>query len=288
MSEDYVLHIPFDCGDFSSHVAPTALGFELLGLTVTALPPGRVEVDLRDTKPFINVIAQRPTVHLYDIDGRDRRSELAAGWGGGVDVFAGGLHHRLAGENGDWELLVELDETRLAGLAAEAWENEFSFDRDIAPTKDLASLQLGRMALDHMRSGATDRLYIEGLSIALVARNIGRLTSRSVQPPLGGTDPRIARAMDYIEAHLGDDLSVAEIAAVAAMSPSWFQSAFRAVMGQPVFAYVRERRLERARVLLADRRLSLSQIAYTCGFSSHSHMSRLFRVRYGISPRDMR
>ena len=79
-----------------------------------------------------------------------------------------------------------------------------------------------------------------------------------------------------------------DIAAVAAMSPSSLQSAFKALTGRPVFSYVRERRLERARILLADRRLSLAQIAYDCGFSSHSHMTRLFTARYGASPRAMR
>ena len=72
------------------------------------------------------------------------------------------------------------------------------------------------------------------------------------------------------------------------MSPSWFQTAFKTATGRPVFAHVRERRLERARALLADRRLSLSQIAYACGFSSHSHMTRLFTAKYGITPTEMR
>ena len=151
---------------------------------------------------------------------------------------------------------------------------------------ELAAVQLAVMLIAHLRQGNADRLSAEGLSIALAACALCECNIDGVS--VVGTDPRIARAADYIETHLGEDLSVDDIAAVAAMSPSSLQSAFKAVTGRPVFAYVRERRLERARILLADRRLSLAQIAYDCGFSSHSHMTRLFTARYGASPRAMR
>jgi AraC-like DNA-binding protein len=72
------------------------------------------------------------------------------------------------------------------------------------------------------------------------------------------------------------------------MSVSWLKTSFRATVGKPVWAYVQERRLEHARLLLSDPDLSLAQIAYECGFSSHSHMTRLFKRRYGVPPAAMR
>ncbi len=201
-----------------------------------------------------------------------------------------GTTGRIATENRDWCLSIEIKPDRLESLTH---DDRLTPDRSFREyrTFDTAprAAHLGRLLLGHLRFGEPDRLLVEGLSLAILADGLN--LARGHRTPVmssADTDPRIARAIDYIEAHLGKDLSVAEIATIAAMSPSWFQSVFRAIIGRPVFAYVRERRFERARVLLADRRLSLSQIAYTCGFSSHSHMSRMFRARYGTSPSDMR
>ncbi len=258
---------------------------ELTGLTLIAMPPGRVDIEVEDCRPTLNVLPYRGD-HVVSLRH------------GGVDqshiqsLGARAMFHRegdvkIEAENYTWECLLEIDPDRLLEIARERLDTAEGPPEFFVDGTDQTFRILADLAIRHLRFGEPDRLYIEGLSIALAAHTLA-VNRRASEVSGIGTDPRIARAIDYIEAHLGDDFSMAEIAAVAAMSPSWFQSAFRTVMGRPVFAYVRERRLERARLLLADRRLSLSQIAYTCGFSSHSHMSRLFRARYGVSPRDMR
>lgn len=99
-----------------------------------------------------------------------------------------------------------------------------------------------------------------------------------------GAPEGLRRALDLIEARLhATDLSMAELAAAAGMSLSWFAERFRTATGRTVFAYVRERRLDRARAMLANRRLSLSQIAADCGFADQSHMTRAFRQRWATT-----
>jgi AraC family transcriptional regulator len=57
---------------------------------------------------------------------------------------------------------------------------------------------------------------------------------------------RVNRAMDHIEAHLGDDPSLAEIARVAAFSPFHFHRIFGALMGETLTQFIARLRLERA------------------------------------------
>ena len=123
--------------------------------------------------------------------------------------------------------------------------------------------------------------YVEGISHEAINRAI-RLQNR----PMG--DPRMARTIDYIEAHLGEALNVGEIAAVAAMSPSHFARAFRATTGEPVWAFVQRRRCERARALLATTRLPIAEVAFQTGFAGQAHLTTSLRRRYGATPGDLR
>ncbi|MDX8350874.1 AraC family transcriptional regulator [Cognatiyoonia sp. IB215182] len=290
MSDDVSLLVDGD-KTFVPHFSPRSHQCGLSGLDIVALPPGRVDVLMTEVKPFLNVApVSRPSLlSIYRVDGENALDRCVVQHGGAMDICAGGHEHRAVCVNHEWELLIEFDPDKLDALAAEAWDGDARLSVPVSGHRDPTAINLGALLIRHLRFEQMDRIFVEGLALALAARSISLATGRSEErPPNGGTDPRIARAIDYIEAHLGDDLSVAVIASAVGMSPSWFQSAFKSVTGQPVFAYVRERRLDRVRILLADRSLSLSQIAYECGFSSHSHMTNLFRAHHGMSPREMR
>ncbi|MBM2578134.1 helix-turn-helix transcriptional regulator [Jannaschia sp. Os4] len=101
-------------------------------------------------------------------------------------------------------------------------------------------------------------------------------------------DPRIARAVQHLEAHLAEPFAVADLAAVANLSPSHFARRFKAETGEPTWSYVQRRRCERARALLPDTTLPIAEIAHRCGFSHHAHLTRNFRNRYGLTPSMLR
>ncbi len=95
----------------------------------------------------------------------------------------------------------------------------------------------------------------------------------------------INRAMDFINQHLDDDPSLDEIAAAAAFSKFHFHRLFKGVVGETVADFTRRLRLEKAaHLLLYDRRQSITQIAFTCGFSSSQNFAKAFRQRFGQSP----
>jgi len=82
--------------------------------------------------------------------------------------------------------------------------------------------------------------------------------------------------------------SVQELARASRLSLSTFKRHFRAVTGESPAAWLRRRRLERARLLLESSRLSVAEIAFEVGFSSISHFVHTFRQEYGAPPRAFR
>jgi AraC family transcriptional regulator len=97
-------------------------------------------------------------------------------------------------------------------------------------------------------------------------------------------DGRLRRVLDYIEEHLAEDITVADLANVACLSIFHFTRAFAATMGVPPHRYVSQRRLESAKVMIATGRASLREIALDCRFSSESSFTRAFRRAIGMTP----
>jgi len=94
----------------------------------------------------------------------------------------------------------------------------------------------------------------------------------------------IAAVLRHIADHLAEPLSVEALAVHAHMSPSAFSRTFREATGQPPYQYIKDRRLDRARRLLEDRRLAVSAVAGAVGYGSVSHFIKEFQRRYGNTP----
>ncbi|WP_172826593.1 AraC family transcriptional regulator [Mycobacterium sp. 1423905.2] len=96
----------------------------------------------------------------------------------------------------------------------------------------------------------------------------------------------IAAALTYIDTHLADPITVASLAGQVGLSPSAFTRAFRELTGSSPYQYVKDARLDRARDLVMDRRLGVSEVAHRVGYTSASHFIKEFRTRFGTTPRD--
>jgi AraC family transcriptional regulator len=95
---------------------------------------------------------------------------------------------------------------------------------------------------------------------------------------------RIQQAIDYIEAHLSDELAIETIAGRAAFSPWHFQRIFGAMVGETVRGYVRKRRLSEAFDALHTGNARIADIAWEHGFESHEAFTRAFKTTFGITP----
>ena len=100
---------------------------------------------------------------------------------------------------------------------------------------------------------------------------------------------RINRVLDYIEANLTGDLSLATLARVANFSPFHFHRIFRIIIGETLNQFIQRRRLEKAAsFLLANATRSITEIALDCGFSGSSTFARAFKGTFGVSASEYR
>lgn len=104
----------------------------------------------------------------------------------------------------------------------------------------------------------------------------------------GLTSLQVNAVRDFVIAHIADDLSVADLAAVVGQSVFHFTRQFKKTTGVSPYRFVLEARVERAKQIMRDNTLPLSAIAQLAGFSSASHFSKIFSEIVGISPRAFR
>ncbi|WP_341319365.1 AraC family transcriptional regulator [Paraburkholderia sp. IMGN_8] len=133
---------------------------------------------------------------------------------------------------------------------------------------------------------ASDPLYAESLCTAMIVRLVGGApmldNKRRVLAP-----KMAARVIDFIETHLDQRLTLTELAGHAELSVPHFKVLFRETLGMPVHQYVVQRRVERAKTLLLEGKLSASQIALETGFAHQSHMAHWMNRLLGVTPRDI-
>jgi AraC family transcriptional regulator len=90
--------------------------------------------------------------------------------------------------------------------------------------------------------------------------------------------------VEFIDAHLDEDLSLARLAAVAGLGTTHFQALFKQSMGLPVHQYVVRRRVEHALRALQQGNRSIAEIAAASGFAHQSHLARWMQRLLGVTP----
>lgn len=100
--------------------------------------------------------------------------------------------------------------------------------------------------------------------------------------------PAIKRARAFIQEHLGERLSLSMVAGALHMSTFYFCKMFRKSTGLNFTDYVARERIERAKNLLLNPNLRVSEIAYEVGFQSLTHFNRVFRRIVGRTPTEFR
>jgi AraC family transcriptional regulator len=159
--------------------------------------------------------------------------------------------------------------------------------REIHPHLQLRDPRINALAgalLSEIQSGpASDPLFAESVCAAMVVRLLG---CANAQRGHGATlsAHKAVRVADYIESHLDQRLRLGELAALVDLSVPHFKVLFRETLGMPVHQYVVRRRVERARTLLMEGKLSLSQVALEAGFAHQSHMAHWMTRLLGATP----
>ncbi|UQA55466.1 AraC family transcriptional regulator [Polyangium aurulentum] len=131
---------------------------------------------------------------------------------------------------------------------------------------------------------------------ALFVDHIGWAFAAYISKTYGHTLPRVTRvprrlspwqqrrALEMIDANLGNDLRLADLAEACGLSLGHFAHAFRQTMAMPPHRWLLRRRVERAQALMVDSNLTLAEIALRSGFADQSHLTRVFRNTIGVPP----
>jgi AraC family transcriptional regulator len=129
--------------------------------------------------------------------------------------------------------------------------------------------------------------YLEALSDVL-AHELSRVDLEAHHEPLvsrGGLASWQKRAVvDYIEVHLAEQISLLKLAELTRLSLHHFCRAFKQSFGIPAHQYQVQRRMETAKLLLADRTTSVTDVALSVGYAQTSSFSSAFRKTTGWTP----
>ena len=100
----------------------------------------------------------------------------------------------------------------------------------------------------------------------------------------------VALARDYMEAHLGEDVTLDDLARESGLSPFHLARTFHKALGLPPHAWLLQARVSKARrLIVADDQengsgMGLADIAAATGFADQSHLTHAFRRQVGITP----
>lgn len=133
--------------------------------------------------------------------------------------------------------------------------------------------------------------YLDALSEAATIHLAGRHSSLADVDQCARhalAPSRLRRVLAHIEASLGGPITLENLASVAGLSRYHFGRVFRSATGEAPLAFVAQRRVERARMMLRDSSLPLSEIARQTGFASPAYFSTAFRRVTGMAPSDYR
>lgn len=147
--------------------------------------------------------------------------------------------------------------------------------------RELEELARKAMQLQKERSAA-----YEMLTKALLLQLIGSLARAEAFIPLGAAkhEDVCKQILTYIHQHYAEKITVADAAAAAAISPTYFSAFFAKHFFRHFTEYLRHYRIEQACAMLAGTTMSVTEIALASGFSSSSHFIQNFRQVKGITP----
>jgi AraC family transcriptional regulator len=211
-----------------------------------------------DARPGTTFILPRGTIDELRWDGPTHRMVVA-------------IHPRL--------LVNAMDET--------AHESDIELTEHWNVTDPHIMAVLLAMRADLEAGSPAGRLYGESLANALAVYLLNRYAVHRRTPAAyrGGLPGyRLKRVLDHIADNLPEDLSLAQLAAVARMSPHYFAELFRQSTGHAPHRYVLLQRIERAKQGLRDPRRSVIDAGLDAGFQNPSHFARVFRKFVGTSP----
>lgn len=193
------------------------------------------------------------------------------------DVFQRGV----IGEGLPEFLMMIVDQAFIQATMDDLFDGDCIEERPVIRDATPTLLTLGRAMRNKLLGGGrSSALQLESFATLCLAEFFDTAPTAST-PPFAG---KLRKLDDFIRDRLHQDLSLADLAAVAELSPSHFLRSFKEATGQTPHRYLMDCRLQQARDRLTTTDLALADIAYACGFASQSHMTDVFKANLDITP----
>jgi AraC family transcriptional regulator len=239
-----------------------------------------------------NVIALHlsPSIprELY-LPGRGWKQQRIATWG--MQVFPARVPFAVRWRGFGEVLLLDVAPEFVASLASREMSPKRLELRPFVTTEDSFITQAMLALEDDMCAGSpAGRLYGESLGIALAAHLV-RKYSNITQDSQRGTaisKEMLRPVFQYIRDNLETDLSLQNLADLVQMDVYRFLRSFKHSTGLPPHRYILHERIERAKSLLSNPALPLTEVALRSGFASQSHFATAFRRMTNVTPRTYR
>ncbi|KAM3099684.1 AraC family transcriptional regulator [Phormidesmis sp. 146-35] len=135
------------------------------------------------------------------------------------------------------------------------------------------------------------KLYTESLAnlfLIHLLRNYSTQTPTLRSYDRGLSHQQLQQAIDFMQDHLSDELSIQDVANLLGMSQYYFCRLFKQSLGTSPYQYVLQQRVEFDKRLLKQQDKPIAQIALECGFTSQSQMTQHFRKLTGTTPKAYR
>ena len=161
----------------------------------------------------------------------------------------------------------------------------YCYIKSITPDMQIALHQI----MNCPYRGVARKLFIESRALELIAFQLNQVSG--AEP--SGTTPRMVHPNDRKNTEFAKSIllrnmenppSLKALASAARMSHTKLNHCFRRIYGMTAFQYLREARLNRAREMLENQGLSVTEAAYAVGYDSLSHFSQAYKKHFGISP----
>jgi len=232
--------------------------------------------------PFCAMLAQTSRSCAACLENQQRAIDQSKDHPATATCFAGLCDTTVPVKLG--ERTVGFLQTGQVGLQPPSEERFEKITRQIVEWGSQVDLKLLRHAYFHSKvlapvqyAGAVRLLELFGKHLSTVANQI-TLRDAQAEPPM------IRRAKAYIAGHQDDPVSLDELARVMHVSTFHFCKVFKKTTGLTFTDYLGRVRVEKAKTLLLNPHLRVSEIAYSVGFQSLTHFNRVFRELTGQSP----
>lgn len=167
------------------------------------------------------------------------------------------------------------------------WLRRARFTEPVSFTNEVI-VAITRRLMHELESGAAAVAYLRTLGNALLAelqRELARPESAAPGSMASRSELRVAHAaMRHVHAHLGERLSVADLARACGLATTRFSNSFREATGTTPHRYLRKARIERASELLRTTGLSVREVAEAVGFRGQGHFATAFSQERGLTP----